>query len=130
MKLVEQNGVYLILCDKNETFWAFQVIDRRMAHRPLLKRALRQWWEITAPDGFTTSYTSDRKKAIVISDKSHFMLFKLAWQGTPEIFLPDVVDSAAFYCPYIPLQTTSAHTPTPPIVFNTRLTVYKDPDSK
>lgn len=132
MKLEEKNGVYMILCDEDETFWAFQVIDRKMTHRPLLKRELRDWWENTAPGGFTTTYTSDRKKAILISDKSLFMLFKLAWQGTPEIYRPTVIESAAFYCPYIPLQITNAggsNTP-PPITFKTNIRVYKDPFSE
>lgn len=110
VRLEEKNGVYMIIAEEGETFWAYQAIDPSspLMNRPKIKSMLREWWDVTAPGEWTTTYLEKFQKAIVIRDKRLFQLFKLAWTGRPEIEFQITNGDAAFhYCPYIPPAITS-----------------------
>lgn len=108
LKIEESNGVYLISQDPYENFWHHWAIDVRDVgrNRPKLKSVLKDWWDTTAPDQWTTTYVGNSgKRAIVIRDPKLFPLFKLAFANTNWITTQrmEVVDAAAYYAPYIPL---------------------------
>ena len=106
LRIEERNEVYAIIASKDESFWDYQVIDpaRPTANRPKLKLELKEWWDVTAPGQWTTSYLEKFTKAILIRDPRLFQLFKLAWQNHPRIQrTTDSPDSTFIYCPYVPL---------------------------
>lgn len=109
MRIEEHNGVHLIFEDENESLWRYQVIDPSSSkvYRPKLKSFLKEWWDVTAPGQWTTTYMRRSERAIIIRDARLFQLFKLAWAGRPEIERPSVRDAAFVYCPYIPLSIST-----------------------
>lgn len=120
MRIEEKNGVFLIFEDHHETIWAYNPIDpdNLRANRPKLRKDIKEWWDVTAPGEWTTSYTEKYKKAIVIRDGRLFQLFKLAWNGREDIQRATYIrqDAAMVYAPYIPLKALQ----TPPPVFDTK----------
>lgn len=131
MKLVAGQGVWGIQADQREVFFINEIIDPEKVYtsrpRPKIIPPLAEWWDSTAPGQWWTGWF-DRVPSIYIRDPSLFNLFKLAWAGSDEITLKiGLNDSAAFYCPYIPLTITSA---TPKINNITFKTVIRDPYSE
>lgn len=106
MILEEKNGVFMIIPEEGESFWAYDPIDihKALTSRPKIRTVLKDWLDVTAPGQWTTSYLEKFRKAIVVRDKATFLLFKLAWTGKDEIRRAQAQrgEAAMFYAPYVP----------------------------
>jgi hypothetical protein len=86
----------------------YQVLDpRKPTPFPKLRPFLTEWLNHSFKGKWFTA-RDDGKKIIATSDKSILLLFKLTWQGHPDITPSGFMgDAAAFYAPYVPLVATS-----------------------
>lgn len=118
MKFIGTKGRYCILPSSGERFFPWAVIDiddpTHIKSNPRILPFLAEWFDQVCPGQWGTVYT-EHGAAIWIEDRRIAQLFKLAWSGHTDITRPPEMDSAAFYCPYIPLTTTSASLASPKV---------------